>query len=321
MPIEVYSAAATEPLTASEVKTYCRIDVSNQEPAPGAVTAALAATPAAGSVDNGAHRYLVVFVTADGKTEAGAVSAAITVADKTVNGQIELSAIPLGGALVTSRELYRTAADGSTYLLLDTLADNTTATYTDNVADADLGAEAPSTNTTADPLIGTLIASARAAAELELRRKLITQTLDAYFDAFPAFPNERFATPRCFLLPPLQSVTSITYYDTDGVEQTLAADQYTVDAISEPARIEPAYGVTWPGTREQMNAVKVRFVAGYGDAADVPACVRNWMLMRIKTLWENRDQLIVGAGGLIEIPPAFIDGLLDPERVRGRTSA
>ena len=170
--------------------------------------------------------------------------------------------------------------------------------------------------------VGLLIASARAAVENELHRYLVTQTLDAYFDAFPTYPNERFSgISRAFRLPPLQSVSSITYVDTDGVTQTLAADQYLVDAKSQPGRIEPAYGVSWPSTREQANAVIVRFIAGYGAAAAVPQCIKNWMLIRIKTLWENREQIVVGTNGMVEIPPAFVNSLLDSERVYGRAFA
>jgi uncharacterized phiE125 gp8 family phage protein len=312
MTIVVYTAPTTEPVSLAEVMAHCRIDSTSQEPAPGAITAALAATPIAGNVDNGAHRYLATFVTADGETQAGTVSSAVTVADKTVNGKVELTAIPLGGALVTSRKLYRTVAAGTSYLLLATIANNTATTYTDNIADSSLGAGAPSTNTTDDPLLRMLITSARQAAETELHRYLITQTLDAYFDAFPD------ESPYEIRLPPLASVTSITYVDTDGASQTLAANQYSVDAKTIPARITPAYGVSWPSTREQNNAVTVRFVSGYGAAADVPQCIRNWMLMRIKTLYDTRDQIIVGPSGMVQIPPAFIDSLLDPERVTSR---
>jgi uncharacterized phiE125 gp8 family phage protein len=302
--LKVYSQPTAEPITVSEVLTHCRIDSSNQEPAAGAVTVALGS--GAGNVDNGAHRYVVTFVTASGETQAGDISAAVTVADKTVNGKVSLSAIPVGGSLVTSRKLYRTTAGGSTYLLLATIADNTTTTYTDNIADSSLGAEAPSTNTADDPYLTILIKAARQHAEQELNRYLITQTVDAYFDEFP----------ESFKLPPLQSVTAITYVDTNGTEQTLATDQYTVDSASIPARITPAYNVTWPSTREQTNAVKVRFVAGYGTASDVPGCIKHWMLMRIKTLYDTRDQTVF-ANGLPVIQQSFVDGLLDPERVRG----
>ena len=65
----------------------------------------------------------------------------------------------------------------------------------------------------------------------------------------------------------------------------------------------------------------VRFIAGYGAAAAVPQCIKNWMLIRIKTLWENREQIVVGTNGMVEIPPAFVNSLLDSERVYGRAFA
>lgn len=168
-----------------------------------------------------------------------------------------------------------------------------------------------------DTMIPILIASARAHAEQELGRYLVTQTLDAYFDAFPRYPNDSYVC--CFRLPPLQSVSAISYVDTNGVTQTLASDQYLVDAVSQPSRIAPAYGTSWPSTLAQNNAVKVRFIAGYGAAAAVPACIKNWMLLRIATLWENRNNLSLDARtSLVELPPSFVDSLLDSERVMGR---
>lgn len=302
----VVTPPATEPLSIAEVTAHCRIDETNQEPAPSAPTVALASPAAAGNVDNGAHRYLVTYVTADGETQAGIVSGVVTVADKTVNGKVTVSAIPLGGALVTARKLYRTAAGGSTYMLLATIANNTATTYTDNIADASLGAGAPTTNTTGDPLLNMLIQAARQHAETYLKRALITQTVDLHLDCFPCWQIK---------LPPLQSVTSITYFDTNGVEQTLAADQYLVDTTTQPARITPAFGLVWPVTQYRNNAVKIRFVAGYGAASAVPACVKNWMLVRVKTLWDQRDQLTKQLGMPV-FEPAWVDSLLDPEVVR-----
>ncbi len=322
MSIVVYTAPAVEPVSVAEVMAHLRLDAGNTEPPPGAITVALASPAIAGNVTAGAHRYAITFVTADGETQAGTVSAAVTVADAAVNGKVSLTAIPIGGALVTSRKLYRTAANGTVYLLLATLADNTTTSYTDNTADASLGAGAPTTNTTSDPLLNMLIASARMAAETYLHRYLITQTLDAYFDSFPQYPNpaySQYGTKWEIRLPPLQSVTSITYVDTDGATQTLAADQYLVDAKSQPAKIAPAYGLSWPSTRQQSNAVVIRFVAGYGVASAVPQCIKSWILMRIAAMYENRSQLIVGQGfTAMSIPNDYTDGLLDSERVAGR---
>ena len=314
MTITVYSAPGTEPLSIADCKQFLQLDEMNFELPPSAPTVALATTPVAGNVDNGAHRYAVTFVTADGETDMGTATAAVTVADKTVNGQVALTAIPLGGSMTTSRKLYRTLAGGSAYYLLATIANNTATTYTDNIADSSLGVQAPTVNTTGDPLLNLLIKTARQQAEQELHRYLITQTLE-YWD-------DDFDRPKIHL-PPLTSVTHIKYVDILGVEQTLAADQYLVNskARNAPTTIEEAYGIVWPSVRDQANSVTVRFVAGYGAAADVPACIKQWMLLRIRTMWENRSELLMtttGRVGVFEMPKSFADGLLDSERVTGR---
>lgn len=156
-----------------------------------------------------------------------------------------------------------------------------------------------------DELFSILITGARIAAEGIMNRALLTQTWDLSLDRFPGWeqyiPN-----------PALQSITSIKYVDTNGVLQTLAADQYLVDNASEPGRVTPAFGLIWPPTRYQTNAVTIRFVCGYGEVEDVPAGITNWMLMRIKTLYDNRSQIEVDTRiTQVVLPPEFIDGLLN----------
>jgi uncharacterized phiE125 gp8 family phage protein len=337
MPLQLVAGPAVEPLTLAELKAHLRIDTGNEEPAPGALTATLAGL-GAGSVDTGAHRYAVTFVTPDGETQAGTVSSAVTVADNTANGKVALSAIPLGGSAVTARKLYRTAAAGSTYLLLATIADNTTTTYTDNIADASLGAGAPSTNTTGDPVLNRLITSVRQAAEAATRRALVTQQWKLLADYFPGggrlFPTSWFwqeASNRGGFysavlglphndaielpFPPLQTVESVKYYDTAGVQQTLVADtDYTVDAASEPARIVPVYGTCWPQAQPRINAIEVAFTCGYGLAGAVPAQIKSWMLMRAGAMYENREEVVV-ATRLTSVELEFVDALLDPYRL------
>lgn len=109
-------------------------------PPPGAATLA---SGAAGN-PNGAYKCQVTFVNAAGETTGG-VEFTITV----VSLQIAWSAIPLGPTGTTARKLYRTAAAGAsgTEKLVTTIADNTTTTFTDNVADGSLGAAIVVTNT------------------------------------------------------------------------------------------------------------------------------------------------------------------------------
>jgi uncharacterized phiE125 gp8 family phage protein len=308
--LALVTGPAAEPITLDEARAYLNLEnAGNQESLAAAPSVALSAPAAPGNVDSGAHRWLVVFVTAVGKTQAGVPSAAVTIVDKSVNGQVMLTNIATGGSAVTAREIYRTQAGGSTYMLLATLANNTATTYTDNIADDALGGGAPQTNSTDDPILAILIASARAAGETITRRALMPQTWDLVLDRFPAW---ELSVPK----PTLQSITSITYVDTNGAPQVLDPAAYLADPKSEPGRITPAYGLVWPIARWQTGAVTVRFVAGYADAASVPACIKSWMLLRIATLWENRSQLVIDTRTtMVELPTAFVDALLDPVRM------
>jgi len=138
--------------------------LSRPELTPDLETAGMAAALAgggAGNVNNGAHSYLVTFVTAEGETsfndeDLGAVSA--TVAALGTDGQVALTDIPLGSAFVTARKLYRTAANAdrnipANYKLLATISNNTATTYTDNIADSSLTTVIPIRNTTENPIL------------------------------------------------------------------------------------------------------------------------------------------------------------------------
>jgi hypothetical protein len=108
---------------------------------PSAVT-----STAAGNL-NGSYIWKVTFVTAEGETIASAVSTTVAIANKKATVTIPINTDP--SRIVTSRKLYRTVAGpGLAYLLVDTIANNTATTYTDNIADGSLGAVAPTTNTT-----------------------------------------------------------------------------------------------------------------------------------------------------------------------------
>ena len=132
-----------------------------------------------------------------------------------------------------------------------------------------------------------------------LNRALMTQTWDLKRDCFPY----EILLP----LPPLQSVTSITYVDTDGDSQTLASSLYQVAGVggSGRARIAPAYGQTWPSTRDQPEAVTVRFVVGYGDNPhDVPEQIRQaLMLMVTESYCDREGEMGLSAGAMALLAP------------------
>jgi uncharacterized phiE125 gp8 family phage protein len=117
-----------------------------------------------------------------------------------------------------------------------------------------------------DGLIAGYILSARSWAEDLTRRAFTTQTWDYTIDS--DWPRMRVGYCDVYRIelpkPKLISVSSVSYVDTNGASQTLATDQYTVNATGITGLIDPAYGVTWPQVRDQMNAITVRFVCGFG---------------------------------------------------------
>lgn len=160
-----------------------------------------------------------------------------------------------------------------------------------------------------DTLIGALITAARQSAEHELGRALITQTRELVLDTFPAAEID-------LQLPDVQSITSVKYIAADtATEVTLASTDYSLDADSTPCWLLPAYTVgDWPSTLDTANAVRIRFVAGFGAASDVPAAIRQWMLLAIGTLYAQREAVVAGAA-LAELPRGYTGGLLDAWRV------
>lgn len=284
------SQPTSEPLTLNEVTTHLRLDSSNVELAPGAPTVALAGV-GAGLVNDGVHRYRLTFVTQDGETEGGTISAPVTIVDHTINGQVQLSDLPLGAGNVVSRKLYRTMANGADYFLVATIADNTATTFRDNIADVALGVGAPTLNSTVDPQLSALIVVAREVAEEWLNRSLLTCTWRLTIDHFPCWPNDVILLPR----PNLISVEDITYLDWSGSIVTLDPIVYSVDIGSLPGRITRNYAHIFPPTLPQRNAISIDFTAGYGATRDkIPQSIRHGMLLLIGELYENRESLNVG---------------------------
>lgn len=165
-------------------------------------------------------------------------------------------------------------------------------------------------DTSEDDLFDQIIAAATEDAETHLWRKLVTQTWDIWFDGFPC-GGEGFEVP----LPPLQSVTSITYVDADGVTQTLSSSLYQVDTSAEPAVIRAAYNETWPVVRDQtQQVVKVRAVVGYGGAALVPKAIVQGILVLIADRYEHRESFVTGT--IVSDLPSAARHLLDRYAVR-----
>lgn len=141
-----------------------------------------------------------------------------------------------------------------------------------------------------DVLISSLITAAREYCEAFQRRAYITQMWELVLDAWPNGPEIRL--PR----PPLQSVVAVRYCDFSGTEYTLSPEDYIVDTKSEPGRVVLAYGKTWPAVMlYPASPIAIRFTAGYGDPASVPAKVKQAILLLVGHWYENREAVTVGS--------------------------
>lgn len=156
-----------------------------------------------------------------------------------------------------------------------------------------------------DALFAVYIQSAREFVEGLTGKALITQTWRQQLDAFPAEGIK-------LLKPPVQAITSVTYIDTAGMQQTLATNAYVLDSAVSPGWLMPAYGTTWPATHDDViNAVEVTFTAGYSDdSTRIPAKIIRWMLNDITTAHDNPGA-IDPTGKVLAMPDRYVDRLLD----------
>ncbi len=175
-----------------------------------------------------------------------------------------------------------------------------------------------------DSIISIYIAAARRFAESYCGRSFITQQWKLVLDSFPGLQMSGFVNYGSpYSLPPngiqldrgtVQSIESITYTAMDGTTQTMPTSEFAAELSGCPGRITPAFGKVWPIALPQIGAVRIAYTAGYGPlAADVPEGIRHWMLMRIATMYENRESVILFRGTVQALP--FVDSLLDPYRV------
>lgn len=122
-----------------------------------------------------------------------------------------------------------------------------------------------------------------------------------------------FASRMSLPFGPVQSITSIQYFDFDGVLQTVPDTDYILyeDSLSPYVCLAP--GASWPGSLQtRANAVQVLFVAGYADAAAVPLPIKQAILLLVGHWYENREA--VNIGNITSELPLAVASLIAPYR-------
>lgn len=161
-----------------------------------------------------------------------------------------------------------------------------------------------------DTYIDTIIKSARKVCEKYCNIVFITQTWRQNENNFGAYID--------LSVSPVQSVTTIKYYDTAEVQQTLATANYQVDTLSDTGAIYEGVTLGFPSiSSNTINPIEVIYVCGYGLAVSVPEDIKAAILLMISHLYENREPVNIGLGYGQQIPmPKAVRDILTPYRVK-----
>jgi uncharacterized phiE125 gp8 family phage protein len=138
-----------------------------------------------------------------------------------------------------------------------------------------------------DTVLLGLVKSAREKVEGDTSRALMPQTWDFTFDLWPCGLD-----PIYLPIAPVSSITSLKYYDTSGVQQTLATTVYHATRFldREPAEIRLKNAQSWPSLYGEPGAITIRVVCGYANALAVPESLKQAMKLLISA-WHSEQAL------------------------------
>lgn len=113
-------------------------------------------------------------------------------------------------------------------------------------------------------------------------RTLITQTWAESFSHF------EYRMP--LRIRPVQSITSVTYYDSENASQTVASGVYRLHEDATGAYLVQVEGQSWPSAYSRDDAVTITYAAGFGDdAEDVDEQIRHAALLLIAYWFKHRE--------------------------------
>lgn len=131
-----------------------------------------------------------------------------------------------------------------------------------------------------DALITGYIAMARSFVESCIKSALMPTVYDFKMNNFPA----QIDLP---MGPIFSETNTVTYVNDAGVNTVLSPALYQF-STGEYGAIRPSYGNVWPVTRPQLDAVTVRFTAGWPSAAALPPAIRLGLLLCLEEIHANR---------------------------------
>ena len=169
-------------------------------------------------------------------------------------------------------------------------------------------------------MIEAMIVAAREYVEHESGLALAPQTMELGARSFAGLCQWSGDNGILLRVAPVLGIASVIYTASDGTATTMDPADYTLDDFAQVPAIYPAYGSAgWPSARDEPNAVRIRFYAGYSGAAGsptvavIPQSLRFAILLMLGHLYENREQ--TAAVNMAEIPLG-ITSLIQRYRIR-----
>jgi len=201
---------------------------------------------------------------------------------------------------------------------------------------ADAKQQARIDTTADDALVTSLIVGARQWAEQFTGRAFVTQTWQLALDLWPGASGKWWDGMRqgpitglddvnFISLPraPLQSVSSVQYFDNTDAATVWPSSNYFVDTVREPGRIALRSGSVWPVPSRVTNGIIIQYVVGYGnDGTSVPEPIKTAIRQLVAHWYEHRGDAATAAsarGSMISHAapvPLVIEALLAPYRIR-----
>lgn len=144
----------------------------------------------------------------------------------------------------------------------------------------------PYSYTEEDDRLSEVISAARIYLEQITWSSFITQTRTLAF----SLPEKQ--TWRVLYLPygPIQSLTSLKYYDLANTQQTVDSGDYFLEAENDPASLTFVDTYTFQSTYNRRNPWEVIFVAGYGSTrADIPQPIKDAIRLTAQAFYRAED--------------------------------
>lgn len=150
------------------------------------------------------------------------------------------------------------------------------------------------TDDSSDILVASYVVTAREAAEDYMGRGILTQTWKLVLDRWANVIPLPMASP---LQNGVGTAPTITYYDSDGAQQTLSTSIYAVDTVSRPGTISLAPNQSWPTLQSsRLNGnVAITYVVGWTSADLVPERIKQGIRQYVTYLDADRDGMEVQA--------------------------